>query len=174
MRCRGLPAPLEACGIFPDQEANPCPLHWQADPFLTTGLPGKSWTSQFLYRHAQQAIRINLYLWSHGLLFTRVLCHGDSPGKNTGVGYYALLRVIFLSQRSNAGQLHCRHCLYHLSLQESSRIPEWAASPFSRGSSWPRKQTGVSCTVGRFLTSWATKEVPWSRIPEVQNISLFM
>jgi len=21
----------EACGIFPDQGSNPCPLHWQAD-----------------------------------------------------------------------------------------------------------------------------------------------
>ena len=21
-----------ACGIFPDQGSNPCPLHWQADP----------------------------------------------------------------------------------------------------------------------------------------------
>ena len=20
-----------ACGIFPDQDSNPCPLHWQAD-----------------------------------------------------------------------------------------------------------------------------------------------
>ena len=22
-----------ACGIFPDQESNPCPLHWQADSY---------------------------------------------------------------------------------------------------------------------------------------------
>ena len=27
-----------------------------------------------------------------------------------------------------------------------------------RGSSWPRNQTGVSCTVGGFFTSWATRE----------------
>ena len=31
-----------ACGIFPDQGSNPCPLHWQADS-LTTAPPGKSW-----------------------------------------------------------------------------------------------------------------------------------
>ena len=33
-----------ACGIFPDQGSNPCPLHWQEDS-LTTASPGKS---QFL------------------------------------------------------------------------------------------------------------------------------
>ena len=27
---RGLSCPV-ACGIFPDQGSNPCPLHWQAD-----------------------------------------------------------------------------------------------------------------------------------------------
>ena len=32
-----------ACGIFPDQGLNPCPLHWQVDGFLTTAPPGKSW-----------------------------------------------------------------------------------------------------------------------------------
>ena len=35
---------------------------------------------------------------------------------------------------------------------------EWVAYPFSRGSSRPRNQTGISCTAGRFFTSWATRE----------------
>ena len=26
------PSRCAACGIFPDQGSNPCPLHWQADP----------------------------------------------------------------------------------------------------------------------------------------------
>ena len=30
--------------------------------------------------------------------------------------------------------------------------------PFSRGSSQPRNQTGVSCIAGRFFASWATRE----------------
>ena len=38
------------------------------------------------------------------------------------------------------------------------RILEWAAFPFSRGSSQPRDQTQVSCIAGRFSTSWATRE----------------
>ena len=36
------------------------------------------------------------------------------------------------------------------------RLSEWVAIPFSRGSSWPRDQTQVSCIVGRFFTIWAT------------------
>ena len=41
-----------------------------------------------------------------------------------------------------------------------TRILEWVAIPFSRGSSQPRNQTQVSCNPGGFLTVWATKEAP--------------
>ena len=33
-----------------------------------------------------------------------------------------------------------------------ARTLEWVAMPFSRGSSWPRDQTWVSCVAGRFFT----------------------
>ena len=39
-----------------------------------------------------------------------------------------------------------------------ARILEWVAISFSRGSSWPRNWTQVSCIAGRFLTYWATRE----------------
>ena len=39
--------------------------------------------------------------------------HGDSPGKNTGVGCHFLLQGIFPTQGSNPGILHCRQLLYH-------------------------------------------------------------
>ena len=39
-----------------------------------------------------------------------------------------------------------------------ARILEWAAFPFSRGSSKARDQTQVSCIAGRFFTSWAKRE----------------
>ena len=39
-----------------------------------------------------------------------------------------------------------------------ARILGWVAIPFFRGSSWPRNQTQVSCTVGRFFTIWAIRE----------------
>ena len=41
--------------------------------------------------------------------------HGDSPGKNTGVGCRFLLQGIFSTQGSNLGLLHFRKILYHLS-----------------------------------------------------------
>ena len=45
--------------------------------------------------------------------------HGDSSGKNTGVGCHALLQGIFPTQRLNPGLPHCRLILYHLSYQGS-------------------------------------------------------
>ena len=39
-----------------------------------------------------------------------------------------------------------------------ARIPGWVAISCSRGSSWPRGQTQVSCTAGRFFTIWAIRE----------------
>ena len=44
--------------------------------------------------------------------------HGDSAGKNTGVGCHPL-QGIFLTQGSNPGLPHCRWILYHLSHQGS-------------------------------------------------------
>ena len=40
--------------------------------------------------------------------------HGDSPGKNTGVGCHALLQEIFPIQGLNPGLPDCRRILYHL------------------------------------------------------------
>ena len=39
-----------------------------------------------------------------------------------------------------------------------ARVLEWVAISFSRGSSWPRDQTQVSCITGRCFTVWATRE----------------
>ena len=59
--------------------------------------------------------------------------HVDIPGKNTGAGCHAHLQGIFLTQRINPGLPQGRRILYHPSLQESPRILEWVAHPFSRG-----------------------------------------
>ena len=45
--------------------------------------------------------------------------HGDSPGKNTGVGCHFLLQGIVPTQGSNLGLLHRRRIVYHLSHQGS-------------------------------------------------------
>ena len=39
-----------------------------------------------------------------------------------------------------------------------ARILEWVASPFSRGSSWPRNRTHISCTAGGFFTTEPTEK----------------
>ena len=45
-----------------------------------------------------------------------------------------------------------------------ARILEWIAISFSRGSSWPRDQTPVSCIGGRRFNLWATRGAysPWN------------
>ena len=44
---------------------------------------------------------------------------GDSPGKNTGVGFFALLQGTFPTQGWNPGLPHYRQILYHLSHRQS-------------------------------------------------------
>ena len=89
---------------------------------------------------------------------------------------------IFPTQGSNLGLLHYRQILYQLNHHWSpvkvkvtqscltlcnpmdcivhgflqARILEWVVFPFSRGSSQPRDQTGVSCIAGGFFTNWAS------------------
>ena len=48
------PSCFAACGIFPDQGSNPCPLHWQADsqPLRHQGSPPK----QFLMMDFQKEV----------------------------------------------------------------------------------------------------------------------
>ena len=41
-----------------------------------------------------------------------------------------------------------------------ARILEWVNIAFSRGSSWPRDRTQVSCIAGRIFTPRATREAP--------------
>ena len=79
--------------------------------------------------------------------------HRDSPAKNTRVGYYALLQGIFPTHGLNPGLSHYRWILYHLNHQGRPRILAWVAYPFSRESSQPRNQSGVSCIAGGFFTS---------------------
>ena len=46
------PSCSTACGIFPDQASNPCPLHWQADsqPLRHEGSPLLSFKCTILHR----------------------------------------------------------------------------------------------------------------------------
>ena len=77
-------------------------------------------------------------LWSCPTLGNPVDCslpgssvHGDSPGKNTGVGCHALLQGIFLSQGSNPSLL---------------RLPALAGGFFTTSASWDAFTPGLSLT----------------------------
>ena len=100
--------------------------------------------------------------------------HRDSPGKNTAVGCHALLQGIFPTQGSNPGLQHCRRILYILSHKGSPQILEWVDYPFSRGSSQPRNQTGVSCIAGEFFTSWAvrSREILSCKVPPTREVEM--
>ena len=80
------------------------------------------------------------------------------PGQNTGMGSLSLLQGIFPTQGLNPGLPHCGWILYQLNHKGSPRILQWVACSFSRGSSWPRNRTRVSCISGRFFTNWTVKE----------------
>ena len=97
-------------------------------------------------------------LQTHGLYPARLLCPWNFSGKNTEVGSLSLLQGIFPTQGWNSGLLNYRWILYHLSPQRSSRILEWVAYPFSKGSSQARNRTRISYIAGGFFTSWATRE----------------
>ena len=56
-------------------------------------------------------------------------------------------------------------------------ILEWVAISSSRGSSWPRDQTCVSCVAGRFFAIWVTREAPfvnvWLNIRQLYSFICF-
>ena len=108
---------------------------------------------------------------SHSVVSSSLRPHGlysqwNSPDQNTGVGSLSFLQQIFPTQELNWSLLHCRWILYQLSQQESPRIWDWLAYPFSSRSSRPRNWTGVSSSACRFFTSWAMRETElthWKR-----------
>ena len=55
-----------------------------------------------------------------------------------------------------------------------ARIVEWVAMPSSKGSSWTRGRTRVSCIVGEFFTDWATREAPHIYVYIIKNIEIRM
>ena len=53
-----------------------------------------------------------------------------------------------------------------------ARILEWVTMPSSRGSSWPRDQTRVSCIAHRFFTIWAIRKLFCSMINKFLSLNL--
>ena len=98
---------------------------------------------------------------------TRLSHPWDSPDKNTAVGCDFFLQCIKVKSESEVAQSCPTLCdPMDCSLPGSSihgifqaRVLEWVAISFSRGFSWPRDWTQVSCIAGRHFTIWATREV---------------
>ena len=108
----------------------------------------KMWSEQWGESHSVMSDS----LWPHGLY-----CPWISPGQNTGMDNLSFLQGIFPTWGLNPGLPHCRQILYQQSHRGSPRILEWVAYPFSRGSSWLRNQTRVSCIAGGFFTNWVVR-----------------
>ena len=51
---------------------------------------------------------------------------------------------------------------------------EWIAIPSSRGSSWPRDWTQVSCIAGRLFTIWATREAMRNIVMSIHKKTIFV
>ena len=114
-----------------------------------------TWVQSLVESESRSAVSDSL--WPHGLYSP-----WNSPGQNTGMGSLSLLQGISPTQGSNPGLPHCKQILYQLRYKGSPRILEWVGYPSSSGSSWPRNQTGDSCTAGGFFSNWAIREV-WFR-----------
>ena len=82
----------------------------------------------------------------YGLQPSRLLCPLNSPGKNTGEGYHALLQGIFVTAWTTAHQAPLSMGFF--------RQEYWRGLPCPppREYSQPRHQNWVSCLVGRFFT----------------------
>ena len=104
-------------------------LWWWAPKGWSSTRRPRSWTTWASIRWAQRpssAVRSRhlggvhvclvaqscLTLRLHGLQPARLLCPGNSPGNNTGVGCHS-----FPTQGSNPGLLHCSWIIYRLSHQ---------------------------------------------------------
>ena len=107
--------------------------------------------SPWVLQYAQSLSRVQLFATPWTVSPPGSFVHGDSPGKNTGLGCHALLQGIF-PPRDQTQSPQCKWILYQLSHQGSPRILEWVAYPFSKVSSQPRNQTGVFCVAGVFST----------------------
>ena len=79
------PSCSAACGIFPDQGSNPCPLHWQAD-------------SQPLHHQWSPCLHILLQFnkqWKHKpKIFLKITCRGREYGLTRLLWMYLLYLTV--------------------------------------------------------------------------------
>ena len=115
-----------ACGIFPDQGSNPCPLHWQADLY---SLRHEGSPTCFFFKFS-----VTIFVFSLEN-FTQLHLKVNVPVAQSCL---TLCDPVDYTVMEFSRPEYCSG---------------WPAFPFSRGSSQPRDPPGVSCTAGRFFAS---------------------
>ena len=138
-------------GFNPQVWKIPWRRKWQPTPVF---LPGKSHRQRCLVGYSPrdyEGVR-------HNLATEPNWTEGDAPERRCGRGVSEGVKVAQLCSTL------CDPMDYTVHEILQARILGWVAVPFSRGSSQPRDQIQVSCTVGGFFTSWAIRETQeyWS------------
>ena len=101
--------------------------------------------------------------------------HGDSPGKNIGVGCCAFYQGMVATPVIIPRPPHIAGGFF--TIWATSEAQEYWAYPFSRGSSWPMKQIGVSCIAGGFigninlyLKAWLKQLINYANFMKINNM----
>ena len=151
---------------LPGPGVNPCPLHWQVDyyPLHHQESPRSFTLLNSNHNHISQHYCHNYtqYLFWHSHLLYEV---------NTIISPISQMKTM------RPARLTCpQSFFYHpmdCSLPGSSvhgicqaGILDWGAISFSRGSSWPRDQTRVSCIGRQFLYHWASRSKLWEIVED--------
>ena len=132
---------------------------------LSTGQPEWLFQMQMRYDTSAEILLFCLVTRSYPTLWDPMDCsppvssvHGDSPGKNNGVGCQALLQEIFPTQGSNPCLPHCRQILYHLSQRGS---PSFFLLHWEYSSESPSAIQGPShaCAPGILGFDWAPSDI---------------
>ena len=95
--------------------------------------------------------------------------HGDSPGKSTGVGCYALLQGDFPTQELNPGLPHYKRILYHLSQGKPMNTGVGSLSLLQ--GIFPTQEWNwglLHCR--RFFTSWILYQLSYQGNPKTTKI----
>ena len=88
-----------ACGIFPDQGSNPCPLHWQADSFFFFG---RRILNHCTTREFQKEIFESIYFIPFLHWVPCILCH-------------LLVMMCFFLSVSRKTTIKCEYSSYNIS-----------------------------------------------------------
>ena len=81
------------------------------------------------------------------------IIQGDSFSKSERKSFLLVVWLHHALVRGGSEVNVCDHMDFTVHGLLQTRILEWVAFPFSRGSSQPRNQTGISCIAGGFFTN---------------------